>query len=1444
MPLAFRRLGYLIAVLLVCIGVVYAPRAGAAPDDALPDALKPWIGWSLKGSEDERCVAINEVRTCVFPSALALSADARSASFSLRVQVDGELPSAAGTGSAAIRGRAVSLPGSAEHFPLEVREGKNLLPVLDSAGTPTVWLEPGSHTLSGRFAFAELPDTLQLPPDLALLELRVTGARVAFPKREASGLLWLKQSSDAGEEERLDLSVHRRIDDAVPLYLTTRVHVSAGGKAREVVLPHVLVAGTRPIELRAGLPVELTPEGALRLQVQAGEHDIEIVAIRESETSELSAPEAAAPWPERELWVLKANEQLRHLEVSGPSQIDPARTDLAPDWRGLPCYVMEAKQTLKLETRRRGEPEPPPNQLSLRRSLWLDLDGDGYTARDTLSGSLQRGFRLDLLSANLGHAVDHGADQLITQHAKHSGVELRQREVQLQTEWRLEHGQRELPAVGYNEDAHSLETTLNLPPGFMLLGAEGVDQLSGTWLESWDLFDFFFVLLVALGVAKVAGRGWGLAALLALVLSHQDGDAPSASWVLLLAMSALLQALKSGRIHKWLRVGWGFALVCVVITLLPYSVLQVRKALYPHLDAQASSMWEFGTAMAPPRADDAFGAAHDEAAPMASPATPAPPEVEAAGGALQEAPPQALKEVLSQRGGKNEEESPDWLQGASSYDGKARPKRAKSRAYKLEIDPSAVVQTGPGLPSWNFRQYSLSWTGPVQKDQRIQLWLLPPQLMRAWSLASVLFSGLLLLALVRAVRRKGRRPPSVPPAPGGHTKESLATTFVGLLVVAALTLPSAARAQSALPSSELLGELRQRLLEPAPCEPHCLSVASLFVRVDPVRLSLTAEVHVQARATYTAPGPLASWAPDNILVDGKDALGVVRSEDGFLRVLLAPGVHKLELSGPIPPSLAFTLALGDPPHQVRAEHKGFVIDGLRDDGRAEGSLSIRREVRQRAAEAESAQGLVQWFEVRRELELGVRFRVHTTVTRLGAATDSALVRVPLLPGEEVSEAGLASDHGSVVLNLPRGESTASYASSLAPVPELTLRAPKPSDAEGSQTLPLSEVWIVAPSVLYRPTFEGIAAILHVDAAGTYQPQYRPFPGETLRIRAARLSGAEGSSTTTDSAHVRFTPGTRLEQATLTLQIRTSRGSTERLILPRDAQLHSVLVDGSARPARLAKDGKLELHLDPGAHQVVVSLQRPRGMEFSYQPFRLGLERPLTNVTSEVQMPQGRWLLFARGPAWGPAVLFWGYLVVVLLCAGVLGQLPLTPLKTYQWLLLALGLTQVEAPVALVVVGWLFAIANRERRWPSQATVFNLTQVALVLLTLAALGCLGYAVHSGLVVQPSMQVEGMGSSDQLLRWYADRTGGAFPDVGVWSAPLWIYKALMLLWALWLAALVIRWLRWSLFSLRTGGGWQARKPRSAALGQVPAAPAGSPPAPPHDGGESGPEGAGVP
>ena len=72
----------------------------------------------------------------------------------------------------------------------------------------------------------------------------------------------------------------------------------------------------------------------------------------------------------------------------------------------------------------------------------------------------------------------------------------------------------------------------------------------------------------------------------------------------------------------------------------------------------------------------------------------------------------------------------------------------KSLDYQ-RIDPSANVQTGPGLPRWQWRQLTLGWNGPVSKDQAVSLTLLSPWQNRVIHALRIL----LLLALVVLLTR-------------------------------------------------------------------------------------------------------------------------------------------------------------------------------------------------------------------------------------------------------------------------------------------------------------------------------------------------------------------------------------------------------------------------------------------------------------------------------------------------------------------------------------------------------------------------------------------------------------------------------------------------------------------------------------------------------------------
>ncbi|HUT76329.1 MAG TPA: hypothetical protein VM285_01495, partial [Polyangia bacterium] len=516
---------------MLLTALALAPAIAAAdpyPTKDLPPDLAPWVPWVLDEVPDAPCVQQGEEAVCAWPGLLTLTLDDGGGRFEQAVLADRPL--------------YFPLPGEAAHWPQDVTLDGRPAAVLELEGRPAVRVEAGARRLTGRMVWSAVPEGIHVPPRTALIALVVNGREVPFPRRDEDGLLWL-QSAAAGDEEteRLDLEVYRHLADGIPIVVTTKIVLRAAGKAREVDLGPALVPGTVPLKVTADIPARVDKDGRLRAQVRAGTHHVEIVARFEGSPASLEppappAPPAPAVWPEDEIWVWRADEKLRQVTLGGAPGIDPGRTNLPAEWASLPAFLLRPGVSLALDTTRRGEPDPPPDQIHLSRELWMDLDGNGFTARDRLSGELSRTWRLDLAAkGDLGHVAVDGTDQLITTDERSSrpGVELRSGALAMTAEWRIEGADRALPAVAWSENVQSLETTLHLPPGWTLITARGVDELPGTWWDEWDLFAFFFVLLVSLAIGRLTRWWYGAIALVALILLHQKPELPFGLWVFL-----------------------------------------------------------------------------------------------------------------------------------------------------------------------------------------------------------------------------------------------------------------------------------------------------------------------------------------------------------------------------------------------------------------------------------------------------------------------------------------------------------------------------------------------------------------------------------------------------------------------------------------------------------------------------------------------------------------------------------------------------------------------------------------------------------------------------------------------------------------------------------------------------------------------------------------------
>ncbi|HEY9110139.1 MAG TPA: hypothetical protein VIN58_25955, partial [Roseateles sp.] len=1169
---------------------------------------------------------------------------------------------------------------------------------------------------------------------------------------DAEGRLWLRAAASPAEaSDSLSVQTTRLVEDELPLSITTAFELRVSGRSRAVELPQALLPGLRAVQLDSPLPARLADDGRLVVQARPGAWHIELRARLNSPVQALKLRESAS---DEEVWVVKAAPSLRLIRPEGPPPVDPRQVEMPEAWRALPAFRLKPGETLKLTELQRGNARPAPDALNLRRTLWLDFDGRGLTAQDQFRGELSASGRLSMAApGQLGRAAIGGEDQPITRLKNDgpAGFEVRERSARIEADSRWPRDGA-LPASGWSTTIDGMAATLHLPPGWRLLHAQGPSRAEGAWVAMWTLWDFFFVLLAALAAYRLLGWRTGVLVGVALALTwHTPGSPPAVLWFALLALTALARVLPAGRgqrIFARSRVGVAGLLVLV---LLPFAVQEVREAIYPSLERRSLVMTEpdgVRVIEAEPAPAMALKAPEFQASPMAVPAQ----------------------------------------KSLSPY----------ASSDLARVDPGARVQTGPGLPTWTWRAYSLSWSGPVTPEQTLDLWLLPP-----WATALLKFVGLGLLAAALAAVA-GWKPPRLPRLP-----PSIAGAAAALLIA---LLPQPSDAQLPAPSEEQLKALREKLAAPPDCLPRCAELARLLVSAQGPAVQLRAEIHAQALVAVPLPGQGNGWQPGGVTLDGQPA-ATRRDADGKLWAAVPAGVHQLVLAADVGQASGLDIALPLPPRALQTELKGWTLAGLDPRGQSTGAITLSREAVAGSARTEDAgtqrDALAPLVRVDRRLELGLRWQVVTRIARIAPSRAPLRVRWALLPGEAVGDAGVTVADGVASLQLG-GDDAVEVASTLSPTAALTLAAGR----EANQV----ERWTVAASPQWHVDASGLPATA-LQQDGRWLPEWRPWPGETLKLAVSKPAGVAGQTLTLDSVKTSMEPGESNTATHLEMKLRASLGGPLALKLPAGAELLGVQINGQ-KLALQPRDGVLSLPLTPGAQVVDLRWREPEGMGLLWRHAGLALGLPGVNDSLQLDVPQDRIVLATGGPLIGPAVLIWGVLVVVLALAWLAPRGLPGVMNRPAWIILALGVAPVSLWALGLLVGW-FGLLEARRRWGGgndRRALRIAVQLGLVLWTLFAVGALLDVLRTGLLGYPDLLVAGPGSSSHVLYWMSDRFSDRTAGAWVLSAPVWLYRALMLAWALWLAASLLRWVNWAWRCFSTGGAWPD-KPAASVTSEAP-------------------------
>ena len=173
-----RRSALALLAVLLCHATVVPAQQTAIPPD-----LKPWESWVLYGEEFRRCPVRDgedadgaDAFVCTWPGRMHVAVSSGGGEFRQSWRIYAE--------------SWIALPGDSEHWPEDLRVDGTPAAAVERDGVPQLRLSAGDHTISGSFTWARRPESLQLAPATALVDLSIDGKSIA-PVELREGRLWL-----------------------------------------------------------------------------------------------------------------------------------------------------------------------------------------------------------------------------------------------------------------------------------------------------------------------------------------------------------------------------------------------------------------------------------------------------------------------------------------------------------------------------------------------------------------------------------------------------------------------------------------------------------------------------------------------------------------------------------------------------------------------------------------------------------------------------------------------------------------------------------------------------------------------------------------------------------------------------------------------------------------------------------------------------------------------------------------------------------------------------------------------------------------------------------------------------------------------------------------------------------------------------------------------------
>ncbi len=1337
--------------LLGLLFLIFIAMTNAVCAKEIPQQLEQWKDWVSYKQEYNNCPYFynNQAKSshvCAWPKKLKLTINNNQAQFQIRWEI--------------LQDSWVPLPGDKKSWPQNVVSNNKKQVVQRSNNHPRIYLEKGSYSITGQFKWEKRPESISIPVEIAGIDLSVDAKRINFPQRKGKSL-WLGETRESKKTEsnKTEIYVNRLIIDGHPMSMLVNMQVYVSGSARNEKLGKIGNELLQVNSIEGEISSYIDGDGYLWAQLKPGSWKIDMSFTVLNWPEKISFNPEGDFWPNQEVWAYQDDKNIRLTQIKGVSPINPEQSDT--QWDEVPNYLINSGDVFEINETKRGTLNQNA-QLDLNRTIWLGFDGEVYRSRDQISGQKLDTWRLNSVDGyKLLSAKNNDEDLLITlSEEDEQGIELRTPEINLEVNG--EFGASIKNTINpWQTRFESIQSKLYLPYGYMPFAAVSVDKTHGVWLEKWKLWDIFIVMLLTVFCYKAMGVKSAVAALFTLVLGYHELNMPLIAWANVVLVIALMSVLNNGKLKSMAQSYSYISVITLLVVLTPFIINQVRLSMHPQLESRFNQSINWS--------------------------------------AVKKSPPNAMKKKLPQLNKSYQQSYSNRVPQQEALDEKETLDRIVVTGSHIRnsdlinrYQTGSILQAGKGVPQWSTNRVSLQWDGPINTQQTYKLLVVPPILRVVWRLLLVFFSLYWLVLLLQRLKTTRAKPLNT------ATKTATAMVFLVIFVL----LPQA-HAQD-YPSQAMLDELQQRVYQEYPCKNNCASLNKSEVLVDKYKLSMNLTIHAFENVIVALPFS-KDWRVEEISIDGSIEKSKIHHKN-IPWIKVGKGINHVKITGLIANRTSVSIQFPMKTGIISAQAKGWQIAGIDGTILNNNTLQLISTKQQSGSDEESKTTDIQPFvHVTRSITFDDDWYVNTLVERLAPTKGVINVAIPMIENESPTTEVKFDEQGKIIVNLDATQYEYNWLSRIDRTPEVALIA-----AENDYYL---ETWKILSSPQWNVEITGLSIVSSpnvLDELDDYFTHiYKPRPNENLNIKISRPKPLAGDIVSIESVDNRYTVGKRATKVKTSIHYRATQGGNFKILLDELADVNSVAYDGVESSLTTDK-GVVEVGFLPGAHKVVVDWQMSQSLGLIAQTPSIQLENSMVNINQSINIPRSRWVFYGYSKGFGPAFLYWGEFIFFTILAFFLARLPLSILNFWQWLVLGYAFGTVSWFAFGVVTFWLFFVGWKSQNPNHAINLKNiLMQWATVIITFIAISVFIGSVAFGLLSYPRMGIIGQGSSVNSLHWFLDAHQNQLPAITIVSLPIWWYKAIMLVWSIWVSFSLLNWLKKLIGSLDKDLWWKKTK-----------------------------------